>query len=86
MASENASRSSGFREVIRFPSSTTSRSIQRAPAFRRSFRTDGHDVSVRPDTASASMSSCGPWHTAATSFPLAQKAQTKATTSRSRRR
>jgi len=59
-APQNASRSSGFLDVIRFRSTTTSSSTHVAPAFSRSFRTDGHEVRRRPRTASASIRSCGP--------------------------
>jgi hypothetical protein len=59
-ASQNASRSSGFLDVIRFRSTITSSSTHLAPAFSRSFRTDGHEVRRRPRTTSASIRSCGP--------------------------
>ena len=40
------------------------------PAFTRSVRTDGDDVTFRPRTTSASISNCGPWQIAATGLPL----------------
>ena len=45
---QNAGRSSGLREVTRPSSTWTSSSTQVAPALRRSVRSDGHEVSVRP--------------------------------------
>jgi hypothetical protein len=44
IASLNAGRSSGRREVMMLPSIATSRSTQRAPALIRSVLTEGHDV------------------------------------------
>ena len=62
----NAGMSSGFREVTRPRSSITSPSTQIAPAFLRSVFSDGHEVTRRSRSASASMSVQGPWQIAAT--------------------
>ena len=56
----NAGMSSGFRDVTRPRSSMTSPSTQIAPAFLKSVLSDGHDVTRRSRSASASMSIHGP--------------------------
>src|SRR5438552_17362970 len=61
-----AGMSSGFRLVTRLGSLTTSLSTQVAPAFLRSVFNEGHEVTVRPRTAPASISVQGPWQIAAT--------------------
>src|SRR5215208_6146127 len=83
---QNASRSSGLREVTRPWSTTTSSSTQRAPALRRSVWRDGHEVSVRPLTTSASISVHGAWQIAATGLACSKKPRTNATASSSIRR
>src|SRR5207248_4056627 len=79
MALQKASRSSGLRDVMRLPSSTTSASSQRPPALMTSVRTDGHDVRRRPSTALASTSRLGAWQMAATSLSSAKNFCTKLT-------
>src|SRR5207237_6003642 len=74
-----AGMSSGFRLVTRPPSITTSRSTHVAPAFFRSVFKDGHDVTVRPRTISASISVHGPWPIAAIGFRWSKIARTKRT-------
>jgi len=66
--------------LVTNPSSvTTSRSTQSAPAFRRSVRSDGHDVTVRPRATSASTSIHGAWQMAATGLPASKKCRTNCT-------
>ncbi len=55
-ASTKASKSAGPRLDIRFPSSTTSLSSNRAPAFLMSCTIDRHPVTRRPDSWSAVIS------------------------------
>src|ERR1700733_3376888 len=55
-----AGMSAGFLLETRPSSTTTSRSTQLAPAFFRSVFKEGHDVTVRPFTTSASISVHGP--------------------------
>jgi hypothetical protein len=66
----------GPRLVTRFPSRTTSRSSQVAPAFTRSSRMPGHEVSVRPLSSPADASTHGPWHSVAIGFPLSANSRT----------
>src|SRR5215510_5374519 len=63
-----AGMSSGLRLVTSPPSVTTWRSTHSAPAFFRSVFRDGHDVTERPRTMSASISVHGPWQIAAIGF------------------
>jgi hypothetical protein len=51
----------------------TSRSTHLAPALRRSVRSVGQDVTVRPSTTPASMSVHGAWQIAATGFPRSKE-------------
>src|SRR5262249_46433555 len=53
---QNAGKSSGLRLVVIPSWVTTSSSTHSAPALRRSVRSEGHDVTRRPRTASASTS------------------------------
>ena len=69
IASLNTGTSSGLREVIRLPSSTTGLSTYSPPAFLTSMAIDGQQVSVRPRSALAEISTCGPWQIAATGLP-----------------
>ncbi len=64
---------------------TTSWSTTFAPALRRSVRTVGHAVSVRPLATPASISVHGPWQITPTGLPVAKKSRTKPTASSSRR-
>src|SRR5260370_27763687 len=85
--SQNTGRSSGLRLVTRTlgPSAhaTTCSSTQIAPAFRRSVRRLGHEVTVRPRTTAASMRVHGAWQIAATGLPAVDKLPTKPTASAS---
>ena len=45
-----------------------------------SVRSDGNEVSVRPSTTSASISTQGAWQIAATGFACSKKSRTKSTT------
>ena len=56
-ASLNAGTSSGFREVIRLPSSTTGLSTYSPPAFLTSIAMEGQQVRVRPRKALAEIRS-----------------------------
>jgi hypothetical protein len=60
MVSQNAGRSSGRRLEVRLSLMTTSWSTTLAPALRRSVRTLGHDVNVRPRATPELMSVQGP--------------------------
>ena len=57
---QKSGMSSGLREVTRPWSVTTGASTHSAPAFLRSFLSDGHEVRRRPRTASASINVQGP--------------------------
>lgn len=59
-AEQNAGRSEGDRLVTKLRSTTTSSSTTLPPAFRRSVRMLGYDVSFRPATTPASTSVHGP--------------------------
>ena len=65
-----AGMSSGLRLVISCRRQTTSLSRHSAPAFSRSLRRDGHEVTLRPSTRSASINVHGPWQIAATGLPV----------------
>src|SRR5205085_10642600 len=78
MRSQKAGRSSGDLLVVMLPSVTTSSSTTSAPAFRRSVRTLGQEVSRRPRATSASTKLQGPWQMEATGFPDSTKSRTKA--------
>ena len=67
-------------------STTTSSSTQLAPALRRSFCSEGHEVTVRPRTTPASTRIHGAWQMAPTGFLASKKARTKAMASESMRR
>src|SRR5207248_8465612 len=69
IASVNIGTSSGLRDVIRLPSSTTGLSTYKPPAFLTSIAIDGQHVSVRPRSTSAEIRTCGPWQMAATGLP-----------------
>src|SRR4051794_24916801 len=75
--------SSGLREVTRPSSTQTSSSTQVPPALRTSVCSDGHEVSVRPRTTSASTSVHGAWQIAATGLPASKNERTNATASSS---
>src|SRR5262245_3505182 len=60
MASLKSGMSSGLRDVMRLPSSTTGLSTYMPPAFFTSIAIDGQQVSVRPRSALAALSTCGP--------------------------
>src|SRR5437763_4895052 len=81
--SQNAGRSSGFRDVTRPWSTTTSSSTQLPPAFRMSVSSDGHEVSLRPRATSASTSIHGPWQITATGLPASKNERTNSTASSS---
>src|SRR2546422_879767 len=68
MARQNAGRSSGKRDVIRFPSTTHSLSTQSAPAFRQSSRTLAYEVIRRPFTIPALIGTHAAWQIAATTL------------------
>src|SRR5262245_29727166 len=57
MAALNTGTSSGFREVMRLPSSTTGLSTYKPPAFLTSIAIEGQHVSVRPRNAFAEIRS-----------------------------
>ena len=59
--------------VTRPWSTWTSSSTQVAPALRRSVRSDGHEVSVRPRTTPASISVHGPWQITATGLACVEE-------------
>src|SRR5437588_9885196 len=69
----NAERSCGPRLVTRFPSSTTFSSTQFAPALRRSVLSEGHEVSVLPFAAPASINIHGPSQMDDTGFCQSKK-------------
>src|SRR4051812_31817975 len=82
---QNAGRSSGFRDVTSPWSTTTSSSTQLPPALRMSVSSDGHDVTLRPRTTSASTSIHGPWQMTATGLPASKNERTNSTASSSMR-
>ena len=65
MASLKNGMSSGLRDVMRFPSSTTGLSTYMPPAFLTSMATDGQQVRVFPLTAFAEISMDAAWQIAA---------------------
>src|SRR6267143_827539 len=79
MASLNTGTSSGLREVMRFPSSTTGLSTYSPPAFLTSIAIDGQQVSVRLRSVSAEMRSWGPWQIAATGLPASIASRARST-------
>ena len=60
MPSQKAGRSSGLREVTSLPSITTVSSTHSAPAFVRSFLSEGQEVSLCPLAIPASIRVQGP--------------------------
>src|SRR5437667_1898218 len=77
MARQNAGRSSGKRDVIRFPSTTHSWSTQSAPAFRQSSRTLAYEVIRRPLTIPALIGTHAAWQIAATTLRPSSIERTK---------
>src|SRR5699024_4631126 len=86
IAALNASRSPGLREVMRLPSTTTSASVQSAPALMRSVFVEMKDVSFRPFARPASARIHGAWQIAATGLSAEKNALTSSTAFSSTRR
>jgi len=84
-ARQKAGRSEGIREDTRFPSTTTSWSTHRAPAFTKSSRMEGKLVTVRPRTMPAEAGTHPAWQMKATGFPASWTARTNSTMARCRR-
>ena len=76
----NAGRSSGVRDVTRFPSTTTSSSLHLAPAWTRSSRIARNEVRRFPFTMSAEARTHPAWQIAATTLPAAFMSLTNART------
>src|SRR5690606_4824238 len=74
----NAGRSFGVLLVIRLRSVTTSWSSHNAPAFFKSTEIAATEVILRFFTASALISTCGPWQIAAISLSSLANSLTKA--------
>src|SRR5436190_13956142 len=79
IASLKNGMSSGLRDVIRFPSSTTGLSTYMPPAFLTSIAIDGQHVSVLPLTALAEISMDAAWQIAATGLPASFISRVKST-------
>src|SRR5439155_24725830 len=73
---QNAGRSSGLRDVIRLPSTTTSASTQLAPAATRSSLIEKKDVAFRPLRIPADTSIHPAWQIAATTLPCCAASRT----------
>src|SRR5439155_23055031 len=77
IARQNAGRSSGRRDVIRFRSTTTSASTQSAPAATRSSLIEKNDVAFRPLRIPADTSIHPAWQIAATPLPCCAASRTR---------
>src|SRR5699024_3215184 len=86
IAALNASRSPGLREVMLLPASTTSASVQVAPALSRSSFLGLKDVRCRPLDMPASARIYGAWQIAATGLSAEKHALASSTAFSSRRR
>src|SRR4029450_11345888 len=78
-AALNAGTSSGFREVIRLPSSTTGLSTYSPPAFLTSIAMEGQQVGARARRAVAGNRSWGPGQIAAAGFCASIASRVKST-------
>src|SRR5262249_49910362 len=79
IARQNAGRSSGLREVMRLPSTTTSASVQLAPAALGAPCREKNDVPLRPFSPPAETSIQPAWQMAATTFPCCAASRTRTT-------